>query len=162
MLKFIGPLLVVDDISPSRYFYEHLLGQKVKYDFGVNVSFEKDFAIHLKAHYQALLGDGAQYPISRKAHNAELVFETDEIEALAQRLQQAQVEFIHAIQEQPWGQRVMRLYDPDGHILEIGETMEAVVWRFYRQGWSLDRIREKTSMPSAFIEQAIQEGSASS
>jgi hypothetical protein len=51
----------------------------------------------------------------------------------------------------------MRLYDPDGHIVEIGETMEAVVWRFYRQGLSVEQICEKSSMPREFIEHVIQE-----
>jgi len=97
-----------------------------------------------------------QYPVTKKANNAELYFETDELETIFQDLKQAAVEFIHAIQEQPWGQRVMRLYDPDGHIVEIGETMEAAVWRLYRQGLSIDRIREKSSMPREFVEQVIQ------
>jgi catechol 2,3-dioxygenase-like lactoylglutathione lyase family enzyme len=159
VLKFVGPNIVVDEIAPSRYFYERLLGQKVKYDFGVNVSFEGDFSIHLKSHLQALLGDATQYPVAKKAHNGQLIFETDEIETIYQGLKQAVVEFIHVIQEQPWGQRVMRLYDPDGYVVEIGETMEAVVWRFYRLGWSIDRIREKTGMPREFVEQVIQKDS---
>jgi catechol 2,3-dioxygenase-like lactoylglutathione lyase family enzyme len=156
VLKFVCPLVVVDEIAPSRYFYEHLLGQKVKFDFGQNVQFEGDFAIHLKSHYQALLGDMTQYPVTKKANNGELYFETDALETIFQGLKQAACEFIHVIQEQPWGQRVMRLYDPDGHIVEIGETMEAAVWRLYRQGLSIDRIREKSSMPREFVEQVIQ------
>jgi catechol 2,3-dioxygenase-like lactoylglutathione lyase family enzyme len=157
MLKFMGPLYVVDDIAASRHFYEGLLNQKVKFDFGENVTFEGDFSIHLKSQYLRLLGDVSQYPVMKKAHNGELVFETAEIEAVFQRLREADVEFIHVIREQPWGQRVMRLYDLDGHILEIGEQMEAVVWRFYQQDWSIDRIHEKSGMPREFIERVIQE-----
>jgi catechol 2,3-dioxygenase-like lactoylglutathione lyase family enzyme len=157
MLKFICSLYVVDDIAASRHFYEGLLGQKVKFDFGENVTFEGDFAIHLKSNYQPLLGDVTQYPIMKKAHNGELYFDTDEIEAVYQRLREASVEFIHGIREQPWGQCVMRLYDPDGHIVEIGELMETVVWRLYQQGLSIDRIHGKSSMPREFIELVIQE-----
>jgi catechol 2,3-dioxygenase-like lactoylglutathione lyase family enzyme len=157
MLKYMGPLVVVDEIETSRYFYEQLLGQKVKYDFGPNVAFERDFSIHLKSHFQTLLGDGAQHPITKKSLNLELTFETDEIETIYQVLPQAAVAFIHTIQEQPWGQRVMRLYDPDGHVIEIGETMDATVWRLYGQGLSTGRIREKTGMPMEFVEQAILE-----
>jgi catechol 2,3-dioxygenase-like lactoylglutathione lyase family enzyme len=120
MLKFVGPLIVVEDIARSRQFYERLLNQKVKYDFGVDVAFEGDFTIHLKSHYQCLLGGAARYPVTQKVHNGELYFETDEIESVCQRLQAAGVEFIDTIQEQPWGQRAMRLYDPDGHIIEVG------------------------------------------
>ncbi len=157
MLKFICPLIVVDEIARSRQFYEQLLDQQVKYDFGVDVAFEGDFTIHLKSHYQSLLGDVTRYPITPKAHNGELYFETDEIESIYQRLRAAGVEFIEAIQEQPWGQRAMRLYDPDGHIIEIGEPMETAVQRFQRQGWSIERIAEKTGMPHEFIQGAIKE-----
>ena len=51
----------------------------------------------------------------------------------------------------------MRFYDPDGHIVEIGETMQAVVWRFYEQGLSIDIISEKSAMPREFIEGVIKE-----
>jgi catechol 2,3-dioxygenase-like lactoylglutathione lyase family enzyme len=156
MLKYIGPIVVVDEIASSRYFYEHLLGQKVKDDFGVNVSFEGNFAIHLKSHFQSLLGDAMQYPVIKKTHNADLCFETDEIETICQGLEQEAVEFIHPIQEQPWGQRVMRLYDPDWHIVEIGETMDAVVLRYHDLGWSRDRIQAKTAMSREFVEQVIR------
>ena len=156
MLKFVSPLIVVEDIARSRQFYEQLLGQKVKFDFGVDVCFEGDFTIHLKSHFQSLLGDATKYPITAKAHNGELYFDADDLEAIYQRLQAADVEFIEGIQEQPWGQRAMRLYDPDGHIIEIGEPMETAVQRFHRQGWSIDRIAEKTGMPREFIEEAIK------
>ncbi len=155
MLKFISPLIVVEDMARSRQFYEQLLGQKVKFDFGVDVAFEGDFTIHLKSHFQSLLGDAARYPITLKTNNGELYFDADDIESIYQRLQAAGVEFIEGIREQPWGQRAMRLYDPDGHILEIGEPMEMSVRRFYGQGWSIERIAEKTGMPREFIEGAI-------
>jgi uncharacterized glyoxalase superfamily protein PhnB len=157
MLKFVSPLIVVEDMARSRQFYEQLLEQKVKFDFGVDVAFEGDFTLHLKSHFQSLLGDASKYPITSKAHNGELYFDSDEIESTYQRLQAAGVEFIEAIQEQPWGQRAMRLYDPDGHILEIGEPMETTVQRFHRQGWSIERITEKTGMPREFIERAVKD-----
>ena len=159
MVKYIGPIVAVEEIAPSRYFYEHLLGQKVKYDFGVNVTFEGDFAIHLRSHLQALQGETTQGTANRKSPNAELCFETDEIEALCQRLKDGAVEFVHEIREQPWAQRVMRLYDPDGHILEIGETMDAVVRRTRDEGKSIDEIITKTGMPRAFVEGAVQDRS---
>ncbi len=161
MLKFVSPLVVVEEMARARHFYEQLLGQKVKFDFGPNVTFQGDFAIHLKSHFQSLLGEGTQYPVTRKAHWGELYFETEELEPIHQRLNEAGIEFVHAICEQPWGQRVMRLYDPDGHIVEIGETMEAVVWRFHGQGFSIDRIMEKSAMPREFVEHVIREGTGS-
>src|SRR5512147_2544738 len=120
MLQFVSPLIVVEDMARSQQFYEQLLGQKVKFDFGVDVCFEGDFTIHLKSHFQSLLGEASRYPITLKTHNGELYFDATNIEAVYQRLQAAGVEFIEGIREQPWGQRAMRVYDPDGHIIEIG------------------------------------------
>lgn len=157
MLKYSGALIAVEDMAVSRHFYEQLLGQKVKYDFGQNVSFEGGFSLHLKSHFQTLLGDVNRYPVlaSGRKNNGELYFETDEMNSVFESLKIADVEFIHEIQEQPWGQWVMRLYDPDGFIVEVGETMQAVVRRFYGQGLSLEQVSAKTSMPLEFVERVI-------
>lgn len=77
-MKYICSLIVVKDINVSRHFYENILGQKVKFDFGESVTFEGDFAIHLENHYKKLLGNGYDH-IAKKAHNFELYFETDEL-----------------------------------------------------------------------------------
>jgi catechol 2,3-dioxygenase-like lactoylglutathione lyase family enzyme len=155
MLKFDAPLITVNDMARSRHFYEQLLGQIVKIDFGPNVTFE-GFSLHLKSHFQSLLGGEGRFPVTPKANWGELYFETDELAPVYQRLNEAGVEFIHPICEQPWGQRVMRFYDPDGHIIEIGETMEAVVLRFYGQGLTVDLILQRSSMPREFVEHVIQ------
>lgn len=51
----------------------------------------------------------------------------------------------------------MRFYDPDSHIIEVGESLQAVVWRFYQQGLPIEQISEKSSMPRTFVEQVIRE-----
>jgi hypothetical protein len=151
----MGPIVAVDDIALSRFFYEKQLAQTVKYDFGVNVTFEGDFSIHLRSHLRDLLGDDNLRPITRRTHEGELTFETDEIDSVQQRLESGAVEFIHPMREQPWGQRVLRVYDPDGHVIEIGEAMEMVVRRLQGQGLLLGQICEKTGMPESFVAQAM-------
>ena len=157
MPKFVCPLIAVEDIARSRDFYERVLGQQVKFDFGENVTYQGDFAIHRRAHFQQLLGEPTRYPVVPRAHNGELYFEADNIETVLDRLKRNSVEFIHELREQPWGQRVMRFYDPDGHIVEIGEPLEAVVWRFYRQGLSMQEVCARSAMPAEFVERVIQE-----
>jgi uncharacterized glyoxalase superfamily protein PhnB len=156
MLKYIAPLIVVDDMARARLFYEQVLGQTAKFDFGEDVQFEGDFSIHLRSHYQSLLGGEEVYPVTRKANCGELYFETDEIEAVEQRLHEAGVEFIHPVREQPWGERVFRVYDPDGHILEIGESLEAAARRFHRDGQTVEWIMDKIGMPHDFVEAAVR------
>jgi len=122
-VKYICPLIVVSDIKVSRNFYENILGQKVKNDFGENILFEGDFAIHLKEHYLRLIGKDSNH-LSEKSNNFELYFEEDDLEKLYGELKKHKVEFIHEIVEQPWGQKVMRFYDPDYHIIEVGAPIE--------------------------------------
>ncbi len=155
-MKFVLPLIVVEDVAVSRHFYEHCLGQKVRFDFGEDIQFEGDFSLHQKGHFQSLLGAANRFPVTLKANAGELFFETDELEATQERLQQAGAEFIHPIREEPWGQRVMRLYDPDGHIIEIGETLELTVVRLDKQGLSVSEINQRIGMPRDFIVQAIR------
>ncbi len=157
VLRFIGPLIVVEDMPRSRQFYEEVLGQKVNMDFGENVGFEGDFAIHLKTHFQGLLGEPDSFPVAARANNGELYFEADDIEAVHERLKRREVEFVHEPREQPWGQRVMRVYDPDGHIVEIGEPLEAVVLRFHKQGLSTQDISARTSLPPEVVETMLAE-----
>lgn len=150
-MKYVCPLVVVKDVKIARNFYENLLGQKVKYDFGENVTFEGDFAIHLEEHYKKLLGERSNQ-ILKKSNNFELYFETDEISSILEMLEKNKVEFLHGIIEQPWGQRVMRFYDPDFHIVEVGETMESVVLRYHKTGMSIVEISNRTSLPKEFVE----------
>lgn len=153
-MKYICSLIVVKDIKVSRDFYENVLGQKVKYDFGENVAFEGGFAIHLEDHYKKLIGE-EHSQIVKKSNNFELYFETDEIDSVLNRLKDNKTEFIHEISEQPWGQRVLRFYDPDYHIIEIGESMESVVLRYHSSGMSVEDISKRTSMPKEFVEKTV-------
>ena len=153
-MRFVCSLIVVNDIETSRDFYENLLGQKVEYDHGDNVVFEGGFAIHLEEHYKSLLGK-EHSRILKKSNNFELYFETDDIDGIYHKLREAGVDLIHDIREQPWGQRVTRFYDPDNHIVEVGETMESVVLRYHDSGMSIEEISDRTSMPGEFVEIAV-------
>jgi catechol 2,3-dioxygenase-like lactoylglutathione lyase family enzyme len=119
-MKYICPLIVVEDINRSRYLYEEILKQKVKEDHGANIVFEGDFAIHQKEHFQSLIKN---YPIKRYANSFELYFEEEHLEEIERTLGEHNFEFIHQIKEQPWKQRVLRFYDYDKNIVEIGEPI---------------------------------------
>ena len=134
-------------------FYEEVLGQKVKTDFGENVSYEGDFAIHLESHFKGLIDGKA---ISQGGNNFELYFEEDELERVAQKLSGEGVEFVHPLREQPWRQKVLRIYDPDRHILELGESFEHLCYRLKKEGKSVKEIMKITYMPEAFVHQAIE------
>jgi catechol 2,3-dioxygenase-like lactoylglutathione lyase family enzyme len=158
-MKLKGSLIFVENIERSRAFYEIILQQKVQYDFGVNVSFEGGLAIHLKNHFEEIAGLKGSRNIVLGSNSFELYFETETIDKIYDELKNIHIEFLHGIEEQPWGQRVLRCYDPDKHLVEIGETMEIVTLRLYSQGLSLDEVVKKTGMPREFVEIVIKSNS---
>ena len=150
-MKFVCPLIVVDNMEVSRNFYEKVLNQKVQFDFGENISFEGGFAIHLKSHFLDLISAGLGDVIQR-ANNFELYFEESDLDGFVEKLQEVDsVEYVHGLKEQPWGQRVIRFYDPDKYIVEVGEPMEVVVKRFLHRGFSVVETAKRTSMPEEFV-----------
>ena len=58
-------------------------------------------------------------------------FEEDNFDEFADKLKECDVEYVHPIVEHSWGQRVVRFYDPDKHIIEVGENMKIVCKRFF-------------------------------
>lgn len=152
-MRFICPLIVVNNIEVSRSFYEKVLNQKVQYDFGENVSFEGGFAIHLKSHFSDLLNINER-DIIQKSNNGELYFEEEDLDSFLQKLKDTgSIEYVHGLKEQPWGQRAIRFYDPDKHIIEVAELMESVVKRFLSKGLSIEETAKRTLMPEEFVRQ---------
>ncbi len=152
-MKFICPLIVVEDIERSRKFYETLLGQRVKLDFGENITFEGDFSIHLNSHYQDLI-EGRE--IQTGGNGFELYFESDRIDQMTKRLEAAGVALVHPMREQPWRQKVIRFYDPDNHIIELGESMQALSYRLYDEGKGLEEISALLQLPVDAIRDFIE------
>lgn len=57
------------------------------------------------------------------------------------------IEYVHPVMEHRRGQRVVRLYDPDHHIIEVGENMKTVCRRYLDQGMTMEEIAEKMGIP---------------
>jgi len=157
MIRFVCPLILVHDIYASRKFYEDVLGQKVRDDFGENVFFEGGFALHLREHYECLPGMDCIHKSESFRNDGEFYFESDNIEESYEKIKAAGVEFIHEIQVQPWQQRVIRFFDLDKHIVEVGETMNATVERLYMAGDDVEAIALKTSLAKDFIEHILNQ-----
>lgn len=154
------PVIFVKDIATSRRFYEDLLEQKVLMDFGPCVSFEGGFALWQVDHaFQMIFAAPASDtgPLGRK--NLEFCFETDDLDTVLAEVTAAQVQLVCPSHEQPWGQRVFHIYDPDGHIVEIGEAMPTVLLRFMSQGMSVEDAARRTGMPLEFVQHVAQAAS---
>lgn len=153
-MKFEGVLFAVRDMAASRSFYETVMGRKVAMDLGSNLVFEGGPT--LQQGFSELAGFPAEKTIYR-AHNAELYFETDVLDEDVARVKAAGVEVLHETKEYPWGQRVFRFYDPDGHIIELAESMDFVVGRFLSQGMTPEETAQRTTFPLEVV-MAIKTG----
>jgi len=151
-ISYQGAVIYVRDMPASRHFYEGLLEQVVLMDHGPNIGFQGGFALWQVDHACEITYGRA--PASKGqlgAENFELYFESVDIEAIWSRLEEAGVRPVHAMRAQPWGQRVFRVYDPDGHIVEIGEPMPIVIRRFLNEGLSCEEVAQRTSMPVEIV-----------
>lgn len=154
---FKNAVLFVSDMAASRHFYEGLLEQKVEVDVGANVGYAGGLALWQKdsaaRHIHGQTAAAGPAPLGRD--NLEVYFETEAIDAMIEKFERGGVRFVHPLKEQPWAQRAVRVYDPDGHIVEVGEPMPTVVRRLARAGADRASIVKRTMMPRAFVDQAL-------
>ena len=72
----------------------------------------------------------AEENIGFGGNDAELYFEEENFESFLTGLEALEgIRYVHPVKEHSWGQRVVRLYDPDLHIIEIG-SLKTVCRRF--------------------------------
>ncbi len=155
-MKFAGTLLSVQDIARARRLYEGLLGCVVAMDLGVYVAYTNGIALQQEETWLSFIGKTAD-EITYAANDAELYFEEHEIESFFIRLRVFDVELIHDLIEHSWGQRVVRFYDIDGHIIEVGEHMGDVARRFINAGMTREETAKRMEIPVEMLEAFIQD-----
>ena len=104
-------------------------------DFGANVTLEGGIALQTMDTWKAFIQtDDVTLP-----NNAgELYFEEEDLDTFCDHLKQFDIRYRHPLFEHRWGQRVVRFYDPDRHIIEVGEKLNTVILRFMEQGLSAE------------------------
>mgnify|MGYP006282514603 CR=1 FL=1 len=149
MITFHSPVLFVRDIERSKEFYKTLLHQKIEHDFGKNVIFESGLTIwEIDPGHEI----SRSTVIQNDSNRFELYFETETIEEVQLELEQKDTRFLHKIQEEPWGQQTLRFFDPDHHLIEVGEPLEVFVKRMSQEGLSHAAISRKTGIPVKTVE----------
>jgi catechol 2,3-dioxygenase-like lactoylglutathione lyase family enzyme len=134
----------VKEIEQSKDFYTRHLDFSVEHDFGKNVILSNGLTIWEIMDNHMI----SKQLETRKASNRfELYFESEDIEAKCNMLEKAGIRFLHKIHEEPWGQRTFRFFDPDDHLIEIGEPLEVFVRNMSRKGMSVKQISEKSGIP---------------
>lgn len=149
-MKLKNILLVVKDIERSKKFYRDLFGLEIIADFDGNMVLTEGLVLQEETVWKTFI----EKEITHKGHNAELYFEENHMDAFLKKLESwpEPVEYANPFMEHSWGQRVVRIYDPDGHMIEVGESMEYVAKRFLKDGMSVEETAAKTQMALGDVE----------
>lgn len=155
-MKYSGTLLSVRDVPRARRLYEGLLGCVVAMDLGVHISYTNGIFLQEEQSWRAFIGKDTD-EIAYGANDAELYFEEHEIESFYVRMRVFDVEMIHELIEHSWGQRVVRFYDYDGHIIEVGEHLGDVARRFLHEGMTREAVAKRMDVPLESIEAFLKD-----
>ena len=147
-MKIKNTMLVVTDIDKSVEFYKKVLGLRVIMDFGANKTLTGGLALQTLETWREFIGTD---DISFGNNSSEIYFEEDNLDKFAERLQKFDVDYVHPVKEHSWGQRVVRIYDPDKHIIEIGENIKSVCQRFLDSGMTAKQVAERMDVPVRFV-----------
>ena len=120
-MKLKNVLIVVKDIEKSKQFYHDLFGLDVILDNDGNVILTEGLVLQDEKIWRTFLGKD----IISKSNSVELYFEEQDMEAFIEKLEQAypSIQYVNKLMTHSWGQKVIRFYDPDGNLIEVGTPM---------------------------------------
>ena len=149
-----GVCIAVKDVKRSKEFYQEIFGLEVFQDYGINVSFG---GLSLQQDFDWLIGVPKE-SVMEKSHNMELYFEEDKFDEFIGKLEQRDdIRYLgDGVTEAGWGQRSIRFYDLDGHVIEVGENLKMVVKRFLDSGMSMGETSERMDVSVEDLEKLLQ------
>ena len=125
-MKLKNILIVVKDIEKSRQFYHDLFGIDLVLDNDGNMILTEGLVLQDEKIWKNFLGKD----IISKSNSCELYFEEQDIEAFIEKLERMypNIEYVNRLMTHSWGQRVIRFYDLDGNLIEVGTPMESIAF----------------------------------
>ena len=120
-MKLKNVLIVVKDIEKSRKFYHDLFGIDLVLDNDGNMILTEGLVLQDEKIWKSFL----DRDIVPKSNSCELYFEEQDIESFAEKLEKLypDIEYVNSLMTHSWGQRVIRFYDLDGNLIEVGTPM---------------------------------------
>lgn len=150
-MQFKNPLLVTADIEASKEFYRRVLGLEVILDFGANVTLTGGVCLQTNKSWCGFIGASAD-DIICGGNDAELYFEEEQFDEFIENLSAIpDINYVHPVITHRWGQRAVRFYDPDMHIIEVGESMRTVCRRFLNSGMTVEETAERMDVPAEYV-----------
>ena len=118
LMKLKNILIVVKDIERSRQFYHDLFGLELILDNDGNMILSEGLVLQDEKIWKNFLGRD----IIPENNSCELYFEEADLEGFVERLEKLypKVQYVNRLMTHSWGQKVVRFYDPDGNLIEVG------------------------------------------
>lgn len=155
-MNFLNPLIVVTNMEKAKQFYYDVLGLEVVVDFSANVTLTGGIALQTKDTWSTFIHKDDN-EILFGGNVAELYFEEDDFYGFIQKINNiANIHYVNPMLEHSWGQRVVRFYDPDKHIIEVGENMIMVVRRFLNSGLSIEDTAIRTDISIDYVKSCLE------
>ena len=120
-MRLKNVLIVVKDIEKSRKFYHDLFGIDLVRDNDGNMILTEGLVLQDEKIWKSFLGRD----ILPQNNACELYFEEQDIEVFVEKLERLypSIEYVNRLMTHSWGQRVIRFYDLDGNLIEVGTPM---------------------------------------
>ena len=120
-MRLKNVLIVVKDIEKSRKFYHDLFGIDLVLDNDGNMVLTEGLVLQDEKIWKSFLGRD----ILPQNNACELYFEEQDIEVFVEKLERLypSIEYVNRLMTHSWGQRVIRFYDLDGNLIEVGTPM---------------------------------------
>lgn len=89
----------------------------------------------------------------------ELYFEEENFDDFIETLKnRTDIEYLGGgVKQAPWGQRSIRFYDLDGHVIEVGENLKMVAQRFLDAGLSLEEASKRMDVSEADLKVILEQ-----
>ncbi|WP_418552142.1 VOC family protein [Longibaculum muris] len=156
MLKYSGAMFIADSRERTIQFYKEILGLRVTIDFGSNFTLTGGLSFQTRESWSGFIDCDSQ-DIRYGGKDAEIYFETDDLDGFLEKLNQRDdIEYLHPLKTHDWGQRGIRFYDPDYHIIEVSETLPQVCHRFYEQGKTVEEISQLTMLSEKVVSKMLK------
>ena len=120
-MKLKNILIVVKDIEKSKKFYHDLFGLNTILDNDGNMILTEGLVLQEEKYWKEFLGKD----IIQENNSSELYFEETDIESFVQKLETLypDIKYVNRLMTHSWGQKVVRFYDLDGNLIEVGTPM---------------------------------------
>ena len=120
-MRYIGTLVVVKDCNKALKFYNDMFGLELVRDNDGNMELTNGIYLQEAHYWERFTGK----EIVRQSNSCELYFEETDIETFVMKLEKLypETEYVNRLMTHSWGQKVVRFYDPDGNLIEVGTSV---------------------------------------